>query len=296
MAPRSSLEAALPRIAAFFDASSQRVFQRHEFSPILEQNRANWKLAPSMPMSRFVSALLEKSRLKTVEIQSSYDSTATRYLWGQPSVFSVALSLRRHSYLSHGTASYLHELTDEVPKIVNLNAEQSAKPRPKGGLSQAGIDRAYAKKQRESKLWFSFDLYRILILNGMQTQQLEVGSLERPGPDGTIESLRVTKLERTLIDLSVRPTYGGGVLQVLEAFRRAKERVSLNTLLVTLKKLSYVYPFHQAIGFYMERAGYEPSKLDRLRALGLDYDFYLAYGLKAPHYDSSWRIRYPEGL
>ena len=63
-----------------------------------------------------------------------------------------------------------------------------------------------------------------------------------------------------------------------------------------LKKLDYVYPYHQAIGFYMERAGYKPAQLERLRSMGLDFDFYLTHGMREPEYSKEWRLYHPRGL
>ena len=114
------------------------------------------------------------------------------------------------------------------------------------------------------------------------------------GPSG--EELEVTKLERTLIDVTVRPAYAGGVVQVLEAYRAARARMSVNTLVATLKKLSYAYPYHQAIGFYMEKAGYERERFMRLRTLGVEFDFYLAHGLKQKEYSKFWRLFVPKGF
>lgn len=91
--------------------------------------------------------------------------------------------------------------------------------------------------------------------------------------------LPVTGIERTLIDITVRPAYAGGVFQVFEAFKTAKDRVSVNVLIATLKKMKYVYPYHQAIGFYLEKAGYAEKLWSKLLAMGTDYNFYLAHHL-----------------
>jgi hypothetical protein len=108
--------------------------------------------------------------------------------------------------------------------------------------------------------------------------------------------LSVTKLERTLIDIVVRPAYVGGIFEVLDAFRKARDRVSVAVLIATLRKLDYVYPYHQALGFYLERAGVPIDRLQRLLDLGCEYDFYLGNKLSNPQFDSLWRIYYPEGL
>jgi hypothetical protein len=86
------------------------------------------------------------------------------------------------------------------------------------------------------------------------------------------------------------------VYQVLAAYEGAKDRVSVNTLIAVLKKLDYKYPYHQAIGFYMTRAGYDAKRIGRLKDLGLDFDFYLDYGIANPAYDKAWRLYYPQGL
>jgi predicted transcriptional regulator of viral defense system len=139
-----------------------------------------------------------------------------------------------------------------------------------------------------SKYAFRYDNHEILLVNGKNTKRLGVGPLVFRG-----EEYSATDLERTLIDVTVRPAYAGGVDMVLSAFRRARERVSVTSLLATLRKLDHVYPFHQAIGFYMQRAGYEVGEYEQLRRIGLAHDFFLDYRLVRPSYDSEWRIYYP---
>jgi hypothetical protein len=108
------------------------------------------------------------------------------------------------------------------------------------------------------------------------------------------ERLPVTNLERTLIDIVVRPAYAGGPSQVLKTYHAAKDRMSVDQLLAILNKLDYVYPYHQSIGFLMQKTGYPEKSCAKLRALGINYDFYLAHGLHQPEYSEDWRLFYPK--
>ena len=259
---------------------------------ILSQNRATWKIPDYFNKSRLISFLAEAGKLSTAEIVSEHYRSATRYIWGTASPFAIALSLRSSAYLSHGTAVFLHGLTDQIPKVLYINKEQSTKPRPSSALTPEALARAFSGQQRRSVYTFKYENWTMVLLSGKNTGRLEVG----PIAADTGEPIEVTRLERTLIDITVRPAYAGGIYQVLEAYKAAKDRLSVNTLMATLKKLDYVYPYHQAIGFYMERAGYEESRTERLLKLGTSLDFYLAHGIKDREYDSKWRLFYPKGF
>lgn len=273
------------------DSGSLKVFGSRAFDALVKDRRADWRMV-SVPIRAIVELLEKESHLSRIDLASEIYNSEKRLLWRTPTPFQIALSIRQGAYLSHATAAYLHGLLGDVPATFYLNKEQSQKASG-GSLLQAGIDRAFSSRQRESKLVYSDpNGSRYVVLAGRFTNRLEVGSLK--GPSG--EDLVSTKVERTLIDLVVRPLYAGGVQKVLEAFSNAKGIMSTNVLVATLKKLAYVYPYHQSVGFYLERAGFDARVLDRIREMGLAFDFYLAHGIKDPAFDPNWRIHYPRGL
>ncbi len=170
-----------------------------------------------------------------------------------PSIGAVILRVKDDAkYFSHFTAISLNGLTDQTPKTVYFNIEQ----RLSGGdgqLTQEAIDRAFKAEPRVSSNAVEYKGTRIVKINGRNTQQLGVAAKDRS--QGAL--LRITDIERTLVDSTVRPAYAGGIAVVGTAFERARDSISVNKLAAYLRKLRYVYPYHQAVGFYMERAATE---------------------------------------
>lgn len=283
-------------LVAFFDSSSKKVFSRMDLAELLNQEGPHIGIPPSMRLTRLITYLIDEGQLHQVEIlregRTSSEGSKKRYVWRQASPYSIGLSLSKNSYLSHSSAMFLHALTEQVPKTIYVNKEQSPKPKSKSGLSQPAIDRAFKNSPRTSKYIFTSHDFRFVLLGGKYTGRLEVSRMVGPGGD----LLDVTELERTLIDVVVRSTYAGGVYQVLEAYRNARDRVSVNKLLATLRKLDYVYPYHQAVGFLMQRAGYDERQLRKVEALGRSWNLYLDYRIADPEFDERWRLFHPKGL
>jgi hypothetical protein len=288
----NQLKSAKPKIESTFDSQQITAVGSRQLQVLLQNNHSNWELSPDLPFTKFLNFMLKHTKLREITLTSTDYGSQTRYIWRTPSIYAIALSLKSNSYLSHETAVVLHGLTGSSAKRVYVNREQSQKP--KGlGLSQESLNRAFANKQRESKLRYSYRNSQIVMLSGMFTDRL--GVEQKRSPKGEI--LDVTSVERTLIDIAVRPNYAGGVSAVLDAFRRAKRQLSSERVLTILKRLDYIYPYHQAIGFYVEKAGYPESDWSRFLKLGISFKFYLTHGLSVDkEYDPMWSLYYPKDL
>lgn len=292
MAPKytTRLRVAKRDIVRAFNSLESKVLSLDQLRRILNENRDFWRLG-NITLPQFVERMVENTPLREVRLEFPY-RPVLRYVWGEVTTFELVQSINKDGYFSHYTAIALHGLTLQIPKTIYFNIEQSV--RPGGGmLEQERIDRVFKGKCRTSSNIAMYGERSICLLNGGNTDRL--GVEQRDAPEG-LAQIWVTNLERTLIDATIRPIYSGGVHEVLGAFRAAKDRVSVNKLTATLKKLGYTYPYHQAIGFYMERAGYRESQLSLLQKLPILFNFYLDYGLKDVDFDSRWRIYFPKNF
>jgi len=119
------------------------------------------------------------------------------------------------------------------------------------------------------------------MIAGKNTNRLGVEEIAGPAS----ETIPVTNLERTLIDIVVRPAYAGGTSQLLKAYpygersdigRPARSHFKAARLRLPLPS---AHRFSDAKGGLPQTAG-----LPNCATLGLDHDFYLAHGLQQPEY------------
>ena len=120
------------------------------------------------------------------------------------------------------------------------------------------------------------------------------GVIDVEGSHG--KSFPATNLERTLVGIAVRSVYSGGVAKVQNAYRLARGRLSVISLAKTLQDLGSVYPYHQVIGFYLERAGFSEKEVALFSEMEQTFDFYLTHGMKERAYSQKWRLYYPADL
>ncbi|HTH76791.1 MAG TPA: hypothetical protein VL635_20580 [Trinickia sp.] len=295
---RSRIQIAKADIVKCFDALPEPVLKLKEIRAILANHRAFWRLTRSTTAEHLIDFLKAHAKLREIEFPFP-QRTERCYVWGDVPLLSILLSLRDNLYLSHYSAMQLHGLTEQSPTTIYMTEERSSGSTHRHSrvkLDQSEIDQAFHRTPRISHNWVEHRGKKIYLLNGSYTDHLGVVT-ERVADTGGREVLvRTTDLERTLIDITVRPIYAGGVFEVAKAFELAKSRVSINKLVAMLRKLDFAYPYHQAIGYYLERAGYKPSQLALVRRVPIEQNFYLAHEMRDTRYIEAWRLFVPSGF
>jgi hypothetical protein len=225
---------------------------------------------------------LQKIKFKTPRIENLF-------LWRSVSKFAIFPALRPDGYYTHQTALHIHGL-GQLLDVIYFNHEQPIRP-TSGVLEQSRIDNAFSKGQRLTSARTNYDGIEYWLLNGKQTGRYGVTTMKT---SDNIE-VPVTDLERTLVDITVRPAYAGGVNNVLRAYQLAQPKLSIQKLADTIRALKYVYPYHQSIGFYIDAAGVYDEQDSRLflNFGPFQYDFYLDYKMINPYYSEKWKLYYP---
>lgn len=274
-----------------FVSQNKNVFTENDLQNILYEYRDAWKLPRSTEVLDLFHFLLKKKEMTHVDFEFP-KRMFTRYLFRKSAdeldPFEIALSLVSNSYLSHYTAAFVHNLTDNIVKTIYVNRELSPKsPMVGNDLTQEKIDKVFSKEMRTSKNIAIFNNRKICLLESKFTGGLGITE---------INNVALTNIERTLIDIAVRPNYSGGVYEVLRMFMNAQGEASINKLYSLLKKMNYVYPYHQVIGFYLERAGYKESAIKLMERFPIEHKFYLTYAMRNKSFSDRWNLYYPTEL
>lgn len=290
----SKFQAARSSIKARIEGLENEIMKQAELSDLLQQERDQWELPRGMNGPGFTKKLIEAKFIR--EHAFPFPNRAEkRYAKPYVPMLAVLQSLRSGAYYTHASAMQVHEIKTTRVDDIYINFEQPEHVR--GELpEQSRIDAAFKGNPRRTNNVIYRETGNITMMNGMQTGALGVEEKYTTVLDSEPATIRVTNLERTLIDITVRPYYAGGIEEVLHAFEQASKRINVPLLVEYLRKLDYVYPYHQAIGWYMDKAGYDESQLRILHSQPRLRRFYLTHKIANPVLDESWQIFIPSHM
>lgn len=289
---KESFLAAQNDIEAYFKHGT--AYTTHDIAALFEKNREGWGIASYRNYLHFMAFLNEKNILITERLKHTATGSLKQVL-AKPGISKhyIAQTIKKDGHLSNYTAMQIHQLTLQIPKTVYISYDKYATAlydSEQRELEQSAVDNAFSKPQR-----LTSEVYRSEKDN---TRYFFIQKKMDANHTGIVEKdgLSYTDLERTLLDCAIRPAYSGGVLEVLEAFVKAKKKVDAEKLESYLAGLDYIYPYYQLIGFYMERAGYGKKELQPFLERRSGLDFYLTYNMSNKLFDEKWKMYYPKGF
>lgn len=277
-----------PLIDKIVNSAQEQVMSSMEFGRLVSQTNEIWGLK-SLSRGEIKRFLLEEYSF--IEDQIIGDHSYEIYYRSNSKIdfFDVAAVRSRGSYFSHYSALYINNLTLHIPKQIYLTLERKSLDQNNNILKQENIDRVLSKPPRITSDKRNYKNFDINFINGQYQNLIGITTFR--------SQYAVSDIERTLIDIAVRPFYSGGVTQVLEAYIYAKNKLDPKKLMDYYAQLNYTYPYHQVIGFYLEKAGYDAKMYNEfLNFDDLEFDFYLTYNILHKEFSKKWRLCYPKGF
>jgi hypothetical protein len=289
---KESFEAAQEKIKNYLYTDDLKAYTTFDITNIFEKKREEWRIAGYRRANQFITFLDDSKILKLIKLKHQTTSTIKKILVEpNSSLHNIALTIKKDGYLSNYSAMQIHQLTLQIPKSIYVSYAKTAEVSHQDiDLKQELIDNAFSKPQRvTSEVYKSeTDNTRFYFIQKAYTGN-NVGIIGEKG-------YLYTDLERTLIDIAIRPAYSGGVFEVLEAFEIAKNQIDVNRLNNYLIELNYIYPYHQLLGFYMEKAGYDNESISIFLSRVSNSDMYLTYNISNKEYNEKWKLFYPKGF
>jgi predicted transcriptional regulator of viral defense system len=249
----------------------------------------------------FVRALQEEQILQVHALKAKNGKTISLY-GSYPlrdlSPCQVATAMFPDGYFCNLTSIYFHSLTKQIPNVVYICHETITPKRRRDSdiPSDTRLRNAFIKPHRYTTYVVEFEGHEIVVIDREKGSDHGVVEVRKRGaacPQGS----RVTCLERALIDAVVAPHYNGGIASLCAYFRAAQKRLRIERLLEICRKLDFVYPYAQSIGFFLDRSGLQKQAAEMRRTFPPQRQFFVDHDAKSSwEYDDQWMLFYPKGL
>jgi hypothetical protein len=226
--PPSKFETAKDQIKIAAQQLDQDILKQVDVSNLLDHGRAQWELPKNRNGPAFAKKLIQAKCLRGYSFPFPH-RTEKRYAKPHVPMLEVLQSIKPNSYYTHASATQVHGIMSKPVENIYLNFEQS--PHERSILpEQSRIDAAFKSNPRQTNKVIEWEGRKMTMTNGMYTGQLGVVERYVKVLDKEPANIRLTDLERTLIDSTVRPYYSGGVEEVLRAFERARDSIDATKL------------------------------------------------------------------
>lgn len=199
-------------------------------------------------------------------------------------------------YVSHYTALYWNELVGQKPKDYYLTREISSRnPQHTKDYDQDRIRQAFLKTPRHTSQYAAYRGTKLYLVEKQDLGEIGVTTKDIQLKTHSIQ-LRLTNIERTLIDAVISPHYSGGILTVINAYAKAK--INTRDLYDIYQRYNPYYPYWQSIGLILEnvKGAQFASDWKSYFDTRTFVDFYIDRQVRSDwNYSEQWKVYYPMG-
>jgi len=279
------------------------VFDEQSIYDFLDNNRTDMR-TKSFSLNKFIAYLIEKEFISLFEFENNINEKKiyiSKYFNDKDDyakILEVSTLLIPKAYISFLSSMYHYNLTDQLPKKLYLSVERKSHA-PHNELEQNTINKALCKEGRLPSIVLNILGYEIYLIHSKEANRVGIKNIQLFDKD-----YRITTIERTLVDIVVRSEISGGTQEVIQVYKKAfelyKKDISINKIIFILKKLNYIYPYHQVVGYLLFKSGF--GNTDKLKKeFEFKNDFFLTRGevntnLDELDYDEEFRLYIPRNL
>lgn len=200
-------------------------------------------------------------------------------------------------YMSHFSALYLNDLTNQTPDQHYISREtKRLKPPTTKPLRTSLVRQAFMKNPRVTSHYFIFHNRKFFFIQKMNLSECGVIS-HNLSLRGSTESVRITDPERTILDSIISPHYSGGMATIVSIIKNMT--LKLEKLYDYYKIIDPIYPFWQSIGLLLETSDktLQSKDWEALFDNTPQMDFYLDRGFRSDwSYSKKWHIYFPPNI
>jgi predicted transcriptional regulator of viral defense system len=248
-------------------------------------------------VANLIHDLLENGIVNSYKLTAKNNKTVTLFCsrkLDKLNPYEIAHALFPQEYFCNLSSIYYHSLTNQVPKAIYICT--SAKRINENTVNDNELRRAFIKPHRHTNHVYTLNDYNVIVV---ERARISGSGVVESHPPSTLlpNKSRVTCIERALIDAVVSPQYNGGIVSVNTYFRNARDMLDMARLIKIYRRLDFVYPYSQSIGFLLDKAGMSKHASVIYKKFPPDRSFFVDHNAKTSWvYNEKWKLYYPVGL
>lgn len=216
---------------------------------------------------------------------------------GLASAFDVALSLKKNSFLTGYYVMSLNGWTEYIPKVIHVNWKRNPFQKKDSLIDNNTLQMIAFREKQTSKLRFNYNKYEIVILNGQVLKKYKHDHFKRIDKQFDLPSYAETYIdERLIIEALINYHYFGGADIVWNAGKNQFNNLDLDLMLAIYKEMELIYPYANAIGYWLERSGVSSKYISKwVKLVNHDLQFHLFMGDKERRvFNDKWNLYIPK--